>query len=256
MLEKKGVRIAAVSYDAPDVLKRFADDYSIRFPLLSDRDSAVIRRFGIFNHNMAPGLRAYGVPHPVEYLVAPDGVLIRKYFVENYQHRVTASAVVLQEFGSTGEDAGRITLRTGAVTVEIALSGAKAFAGQEIGFSAKFTLEPGWHIYGSPLPKPYTATSITFDDPNVIRQSFELPKAEPMEIASLHETLPVYNGSFQGLGSLLLKYPIDEGRIKLSGQLRFQQCSETVCEPPEAVPFELALTLEPFIDAPPRTPAR
>ncbi len=256
MLEKNGVRIAAVSYDAPEVLQRFAKDYGIQFPLLSDRDSAVIRRFGIFNHNMAPGLRAYGVPHPVEYLVASDGVLIRKYFVENYQHRVTASAVVLHEFGSTGEDTGRITLRSGAVTVEIGLSGAQAFAGQEIGFSAKFTLEPGWHIYGSPLSPPYTATSISFDDPNIIRQSFELPTAEPMEIASLRETLPVYSGSFRGVGSLLLKYPIDEGKIKLSGQLRFQQCSDTVCEPPEMIRFELPLTLQPFMDAPPRKPAR
>ena len=33
-----------------------------------------------------------GVPHPVDYVVAPDGMLIRKYFVPNYQHRVTASA--------------------------------------------------------------------------------------------------------------------------------------------------------------------
>ncbi len=213
MLEKNGVRIAAVSYDAPDVLQRFAEDYGIQFPLLSDRDSAVIRRFGIFNHNMAPGLRAYGVPHPVEYLVAPDGILIRKYFVENYQHRVTASAVVLHEFGSTGEDAERITLRSGAVTVEIGLSGARAFAGQEIGFSAKFTLEPGWHIYGSPLPPPYTATSITFDDPNIIRQSFRACRRQSRWRSPRSAKRCRYIAArFKELGSLLLKYPIDAGK--------------------------------------------
>ena len=27
----------------------------------------------------------------------------------------------------------------------------------------------------------------------------------------------------------------------------FQQCSDTVCEPPETISFELALTLEPFM---------
>ena len=46
MLEKNGVRIAAVSYDAQGVLQRFADDYSIQFPLLSDRDSEVIAALG------------------------------------------------------------------------------------------------------------------------------------------------------------------------------------------------------------------
>jgi hypothetical protein len=35
----------------------------------------------------------------------------------------------------------------------------------------------------------------------------------------------------------------------LSGQLRFQQCSETVCEAPQTIPFELPLTIEQFMDA-------
>jgi hypothetical protein len=223
VLEKEGLRIAAVSYDSEETLRAFAGRYQVRFPLLADRDSAVIRSFGIFNTNIAPGLRAHGVPHPVEYLVAPDGVVIRKYFVPNYQHRVTASAVVLREFGVSGDDAPRVTVQSGAVSVEIGLSSAKAFAGQELSFFAKFTLEPGWHVYPD--------TSVTFDDPKIIRQSFEFGEA------------------FQGLGTLLLKFPLDAGETTLSGQVQFQQCSEAVCEPPETIPFELPLTLEPFVVA-------
>ena len=256
MLEKNGVRVAAVSYDSQEVLKGFADEYGVSFPLLSDRDSSVIRRFGIFNTNMAPGLRAYGVPHPVDYLVAPDGVVIRKYFVANYQHRVAASAVVLQEFGSAGEESRAITLQSGALTVEIGLSGSKTFAGQELSFFAKFKLEPGWHVYGAPLPKAYTPTSITFDDPKIIRQSFQLPEAQPLKIAALGETLPVYSGSFQGLGSFLLKFPLEAGNTTLSGQLHLQQCTDSLCEPPQTIPFELPITIQPFMVAKPRTAAR
>jgi peroxiredoxin len=223
VLEKEGLRIAAVSYDSEETLRAFAGKYQIRFPLLSDRDSAVIRSFGIFNTNIAPGLRAHGVPHPVEYLVTPDGVVIRKYFVPNYQHRVTASAVVLREFGVSGNDAPRVTLQSGAAMVTIGLSTAEAFAGQELAFFAKFTMEPGWHVYPD--------TSVTFDDPKIIRQSFE------------------FGEELQGLGTLLLKFPLDAGKTTLSGQVRFQQCSETVCEPPETIPFELPLTLEPFVVA-------
>jgi len=247
MLEKNGVRIAAVSYDSEAILKGFGEHHGIRFPLLSDRDSVVIRSFGIFNTNIAPGLRAHGVPHPVDYLVAPNGILIRKYFVPSYLHRVTGSAVALREFGAVSDNASVVTLRSGALAVEIGLSGAKAFAGQEVGFFAKFKLEPGWHIYGAPLPGAYTATSISFDDPRIIRQNFELPEAQPMEMAALGETLPVYGGTFQGLGSLLLKFPIEQGATVFRGQLRFQQCSETVCEAPEKVSFELPLTIEPFM---------
>jgi len=250
MLERNGLRIAAVSYDSPEVLRAFAEKHGIGFSLLSDRDSVVIRSFGIFNTNIPPGLRAHGVPHPVEYLVAPDGTLIRKYFVPNYQHRVTASEVVLREFGMIGEDAAAVSLQSGALTVEIGFSSAKAFAGQEIGFFAKFTLESGWHVYGIPLPTQYTAVSIDFDDSRIVRQSFEPPEARPMKIDALNETLPVYSGSFRGLGSLLLKFPFEAGRTVLTGNLRFQQCSETICEAPETISFELPLTIEPFMVAP------
>jgi hypothetical protein len=44
----------------------------------------------------------------------------------------------------------------------IGLSTARAFAGQEISFFAKFTLDPGWHVYGAPVPEIYTTTSVTF----------------------------------------------------------------------------------------------
>lgn len=251
LIEREGVRIAAVSYDSQETLQRFAEKYRIRIPLLSDRDSAVIRSFGILNTNIAPGLRAHGVPHPVEYLIAPDGLVIRKYFVPNYQHRVTASAVVLREFGVAADGAPTVALRSGAFTIELGLSALKAFAGQEIGFFAKFTLQPGWHVYGSPLPQAYTPTSVAFEDPKIIRQSFELPPAAPMQFAALGETIPVYTGSFRGSGSLLLKFPLEEGHTVLSGQVRFQQCSDTVCEAPQTLPFELPLTLDPFVVARP-----
>jgi AhpC/TSA family/Disulphide bond corrector protein DsbC len=247
--EKEGIRIAAISYDSEETLRQFAEKYHIRFPLLSDRDSTVIRGFGILNTNIAPGLRAHGVPHPVQYLIAPDGIVIRKYFVPNYQHRVTASAVVLREFGAVSEDAPAVKICSGALTAKIGFSAARAFAGQEISFFAKFSLEPGWHIYGAPLPAAWTTTDVTFEGSAIIRQSFELPSAAQMRIAALGKTLPVYSGSFQALGSLLLRFPIDAGRTMLSGRVRFQQCSDAICEAPEEVPFELPVILEPFVIA-------
>jgi hypothetical protein len=247
MLEKNGVHIAAVSYDSKEILAAFAQKHSIGFPLLSDKGSETIRKFGIFNSNMAPDLRAYGVPHPVEYLVGADRTVVNKYFVPNYQHRVTGSAVALREFGTVESDAPTVTLESGALAVQIGLPSAKAFAGQEVSFFAHFALQPGWHIYGTPVPAGYTATSVTFEGPSVMRQKLELPAAELLDIPALCETLPVYSGSFRGIGTLLLKHPLPEGRLVLQGRLACQQCSDTVCEPPETMSFELALTLEPFM---------
>jgi hypothetical protein len=250
MIEKSGFGVAAVSYDSQETLRQFAEKYRIRIPLLSERDSAVIRSFGILNTNIEPSLRAHGVPHPVEYLITPEGLVIRKYFVPNYQHRVAASAVALRESGVVSEEAPTVTLRSGALAITIRLSAARAFAGQEIGFLAEFALEPGWHVYGASLPEGYTPTLVTFDGPAIARQSFDLPEATPLGMDVLGETGPAYSGSFQGLGSLLLRFPLDDGKIVLSGRVSFQQCGATVCEAPETIPFELPLILERFMDAP------
>ena len=252
MLEQNGVRIAAVSYDSQEILAAFAYKHWIGFPLLSDQGSQTIRKFGIFNSNIAPDLRAFGVPHPVEYLVSPDGIVVQKYFVPNYQHRVTGSAVALREFGTVASDAPTVTMETGALAVRIGLASARAFAGQEISFSAHFALQPGWHIYGAPVPTGYTTTSITFESPSIVRQELDLPAAELLDLPALGETLPVYSGSFEVTGKLLLKFPLPEGRLVLPGRLACQQCSATVCEPPEKLIFELGLTLEPFMVAEPR----
>jgi hypothetical protein len=219
LFEANGFRIAAISYDSQETLAAFARKYDIRFALLSDRGSRTIRDFGIFNVNMAPDLRAYGVPHPVEYLLTPEGTVIRKYFVPNYQHRVTGSSVALREFGATADDAAAVVLTSGALTARIGFPTDRAFAGQEVSLRAQFALEPGWHIYGASVPEHYTATSITFDDPRIIRQSFKLPEPELLEIPALGETLPVYSNSFEDIGTFLLKFPIPNGRLVLHGRL-------------------------------------
>jgi hypothetical protein len=57
----------------------------------------------------------------------------------------------------------------------------------------------------------------------------------------------VYDGEFTGLGSLLLKFPFEAGQVVFPSKLRFQQCSDIVCEAPEIISFELPLTIEAFV---------
>jgi hypothetical protein len=40
---------------------------------------------------------------------------------------------------------------------------------------------------------------------------------------------------------------LPEGELILPGRLRFQQCSASLCEPPQTITFELPLTLQPFV---------
>jgi peroxiredoxin len=247
LFEANGVGIAAVSYDSQEVLRAFSGKHSIGYPLLSDRGSETIRKFGIFNQNMAPHLRAYGVPHPVEYLVTPDGTVAAKYFVPNYMHRVTGSSVMLREFNAIGEDGPSVLLRDGALSARIGFPTRRAFSGQELAFVARFAIESGWHVYAASESTEYAGLEVRFEDANVLRQSFTLPSAEQMQAPTLGETVRVYRGAFQGIGSLLLKHPLPEGELILAGRLQAQQCGDTTCEPPRTMPFELRLELQPFM---------
>ena len=198
LFETKGVRIAAISYDSQEALSAFAQQHSIGYSLLSDRGSETIKKFGIFNHNMAPGLRAFGVPHPVEYLVSSDGTVVGKYFVPNYMNRVTGASVALRELGATGEDAPTVLLRDGALSAEFGFPAKRVFSGQELAFFAHFTVEPGWHVYGPSAPKEYTPLEVRFDDTKVQRQCLSLPEAEQMDVAVLGEYRTVLSRLVRG----------------------------------------------------------
>jgi Disulphide bond corrector protein DsbC/AhpC/TSA family len=227
------------------VLARFASAHQITFPLLSDKGSAVIRRYGILNTNIPRTHMFYGIPFPGEYLIAPDGRVTDKVFLPSYQDGATASEVLLKDFGAgTGDDA--VEVKSDETTARIRLSDSSAFSGQELAVAANFAIKPGWHIYGQPLPKGYVPTAISFDNAMVARQSFEFPKPTPIKFVALGETLPAYTGDFKAIGKLLLKEKLPAGEHKLAGELRFQECNDQICKLPQTVRFEIPLAIEPI----------
>jgi len=219
--------------------------------LLSDHGSVVIRRFGLFNENMLPDMRSYGVPHPVEYLLAPDGTVREKFFVPNYQHRVTGSEVAMRAQAAAA--GGVVELRSGHVQVAIGLSSSDAFAGQELGVMAAFAIAPGWHLYGAPAPTGYTPTTIRFETHHVASYSFKFPPLEMKRFEALGETIPVHAGSFKAPGRVLLKFPLQPADYTLAGTIDLQSCSETECEVPQIIRFQLPIKIAPTVPEPKRS---
>ena len=78
----------AISYDSPETLKKFAESCGIRFPLISDAGSAIIKRFGILNEEQEPGTRSYGIPHPGTFIVDRKGVVTARFFEDAYQNAI------------------------------------------------------------------------------------------------------------------------------------------------------------------------
>jgi peroxiredoxin len=90
-IQATGGQLVAISYDSPEVLKRFAAKKSITYPLLSDTGSKTIDAYGIRNKE-ATG-RASGIPYPGTFIVGTDGVIRSKLFLEGYKDRATPEAI-------------------------------------------------------------------------------------------------------------------------------------------------------------------
>ena len=82
-----GYEVATVTYDDVGKLKRLARRANIRYPLLSDVHSDVIRAFDLLAENYPQGSFYYGVPHPAIIVLGPDGAVTHRFSESNYVAR-------------------------------------------------------------------------------------------------------------------------------------------------------------------------
>ena len=91
---KAGIEVVALTYDEPELQKKFIDKYHVDYPFLSDVDAFTVKALGILNEEIQPGDMAYGIPHPGIFIVDPELEIVGKIFVERYQKRVDSEGVL------------------------------------------------------------------------------------------------------------------------------------------------------------------
>ena len=89
-----GIGVVALTYDAPDLQRAFIEKNAIAYPFLSDIDAFTVKALGILNEEKEPGSNAYGIPHPGIFVLNPELKIVGKIFVQGYQKRVDAQAVL------------------------------------------------------------------------------------------------------------------------------------------------------------------
>ena len=93
-IEKRGYRIAALSYDSPEILQAFTVKRHIAYTFLSDPKSEVIDLYKLRDPQYPPGNRAYGVPRPIIFILDRDAVIKAKLYEESYKVRPPVTAVI------------------------------------------------------------------------------------------------------------------------------------------------------------------
>lgn len=239
--------MAAISYDAAEILERFATHYGITYPLLSDADSHVIRQFGLLNPNMPEGDPFYGIPFPGFYLLDHTGRVQGKSFLVDHTTRSTAAGVLLQR-GTPLAAGERIELQTQELRLTLCPASHTIRPGQTLLLQAELHVNPGLHIYGPDMPEGYLPTSLEIDHSEVLLETqFHFPPAEHCPIAALNETVPVYTGSVTVEANCVLKPFAAAGHYRLQGRLKYQACTDSECYVPEELSFELPVTVEPMV---------
>ena len=92
-LAKKGYKLTSISYDAPEVLAKFAAKNAITYMMLSDQGSAMIDAFDIRDPQYKEGSVAFGVPKPAIFIVDKTGVVRAKLAEDGYKVRPTLEAI-------------------------------------------------------------------------------------------------------------------------------------------------------------------
>lgn len=93
-IEKRGYRIAALSYDSPEILQAFTVKRRIAYTFLSDPKSEVIDLYKLRDPQYPPGSRAYGVPRPIIFIHDRSGVIRSKLYEESYKVRPPVTAII------------------------------------------------------------------------------------------------------------------------------------------------------------------
>src|SRR5262245_63935993 len=93
-IERRGYRMAGISYDRPQILKTFIDRRQIGYTLLSDPKSEIIDRYRLRDPQYPPGSPAYGVPRPITFILDKSGMIKAKLYEETYTKRPPAALVI------------------------------------------------------------------------------------------------------------------------------------------------------------------
>jgi hypothetical protein len=249
---KRGLGVAALSYDSVEILREFAERRKISYALLSDPGSAIIRRFGLLNPEYPEGNQAHGVPYPGTFVTDAAGIVRSKFFEKTYaERRTAASALVLA--GEPAQPAGSET-RAEHFVLRTSSSNAAAVPGNRLTLVLDFEMEKDHHAY-APGARGYRALALRLDpQPLVTVHETVFPPSRPYLFKPLKETVPVFEGRFRVLQDVtlaggrelaeLLKSP--EPTLTLTGSLEHQVCSDRICYPPAKLPLRWTIRVLPM----------
>jgi hypothetical protein len=250
-IRSRGLGLAAISYDAPVILKTFAAARGITFPLLADAGSDTIRRYNILNAE-ATG-RTAGIPYPGTFVVDPSGVVVSRAFEEAYQERASAAGILAAVPGSKAGP-GASAAETKHLKVTASATDALVAPGTRFSLLLDVTPKPRMHVY-APDQTTYIPVAIALDPSDEFKAHAPVfPASEPYLFRPLKETQRVFSKPFRIVQDVTVALtPAVRARAReegatliVMGTLRYQACDDAICYLPASVPVSWTVRLRPL----------
>ncbi len=101
--EARGVRVVGISVDPPDINQRQSQKLGYTFPLLSDPNAKVIRRYDVLHPGAGP--KGEDIARPAEFLLDSNGIVRWVNLTENIAVRARPEQVLeaLNQLGPAGQ---------------------------------------------------------------------------------------------------------------------------------------------------------
>jgi peroxiredoxin len=252
-LEAAGYCMYAISYDTLEQLRNFADRHGIRYPLLSDAGSVVIKQYGILNTLISPdeqGQRWYGIPFPGTYVTDERGVVARKFFNQHHAIRESGETIRDQLLGRVTDDGAspRVTMSDDDVDITVFLREPNLKLEIVSTIYCRIRLPAGLHIYAEPVPEGFVATHVEIPPTRGLRIGSPVcPPSEAYDMPSLGMRFNVFTGVVDiGIPVTLTSELVKLGHVRevdsvpIDVKVSYQACNDTICLQPRELQIRFA----------------
>ncbi len=249
--EAQGIKIAAISYDSPAILREFADRHKIDYPLLADPQSKIIASYGVLNSE-ATGMTK-GMAFPGYFYADANGIIREQFFEAKYTDRFSADNVLTKLFPELTEG-GNQKIAAPHLALEPSQSDRAVAPGSRFNLAIQVELPQDVHVY-APGVKGYKSIQLDLpSSPEVQTMPPTYPDSKILFLEAIKEQVPVFEGQFRITADAKISANPDfikslgpSGKtLTVTGQLNYQACDKAICYPPASVPVSWQLEVLPL----------
>ena len=279
-IQARGLGLAAISYDSPEIVAAFSKQRGITFPLLSDQGSATIKKYGILNTVVAQALGpnrddpavkadAYkyvsavgaradmaGIAFPGTFVVDRQGRVTSRYFEDFYIDRNTVSSLLVKLGGKIDTSVAAVKVSTNHLDVTAFPSDAAVAPGNRFSVVMEVSPHAGLHVYAPGAETMgYRVISLMLEpNPRIQALPVHYPTSEIYNFKPLKQRVPVFQKPFRLVQELVLDgTPAGQEALRgktemtIAGTLQYQACDARICYNPVSVPLTWKLSLRNII---------